>query len=232
MTAPDVPVAIGIDIGGTFTDLVCIDAAGGTRLLKIPTTRQNPSAGAKAALERIAHDWGVRPQAIARFVHGTTVATNAVLERKGARIGLLTTAEFKDVLEIGRQMRHRMYDLVLQPETPAFLAPGAFRKEVPERVAATGEVLVPLDEEAVAAAVRELVADGVAAIAVSYLFSFVNPDHEVRTREIIKRLHPALMVSLSCEVDPAFREYERTCVTAFDAYVKPVVGRYLEDMER
>ena len=101
-----------------------------------------------------------------------------------------------------------------------------------ERIGAAGEVVVPLDEAAVERAVAELVADDVAAIAVSYLFSFVNPDHELRTRDIIQRLYPGLMVSLSCEVDPAFREYERTCVTAFDAYVKPVVGRYLEDMER
>ncbi|HEX3952424.1 MAG TPA: hydantoinase/oxoprolinase family protein [Stellaceae bacterium] len=226
------PVAIGVDIGGTFTDVVCLDAAGGTRLLKIPTTRSNPSAGVKTALNHLETEWGVAPRAIARFVHGTTVATNAVLERKGARIGLITTAGFKDVLEIGRQMRHAMYDLALQPQTPVFLAPGAFRKEATERVDAVGDVLVPLDEATVVQAVDELVAEGVAAIAVCYLFSFVNPSHELRTREVIHRLYPELMVSLSCEVDPAFREYERTCATAFDAYVKPVVGRYIEHMER
>ena len=232
MSASAGPFAIGVDIGGTFTDVVCLDPAGHMRLLKLPTTPRNPSAGAIEAVGFMRRQWHIPPDAIARFVHGTTIATNAVLERKGARIGLITTAGFKDVLEIGRQMRRAMYDLVLQPETPVFLAPGAFRKEVPERIGPAGEVLVPLDEAAVARVVGELAAEGVEAIAVCYLFSFVNPAHELRTREIISHLHPELMVSLSCEVDPAFREYERTCVTAFDAYVKPVVGRYLEAMER
>src|SRR3954454_11502516 len=232
MNASSGPFAIGVDIGGTFTDVVCVGADGNIRLLKLPTTSRDPSAGALNAVALMRRQWGVAPDAIARFVHGTTIATNAVLERKGARIGLITTSGFKDVLEIGRQMRHAMYDLVLTPGTPVFLAPGAFRKEVPERIGPDGAVLVPLDEAAVTRAVGELVAQGVEAIAVCYLFSFVNPAHELRTREIINRIRPELMVSLSCEVDPAFREYERTCVTAFDAYVKPVVGRYLEAMER
>ena len=223
---------IGVDIGGTFTDVVCRDGTGAIRLVKIPTTRRNPSAGVKAAMEYMRREWRVLPDEIVRFVHGTTVATNAVIEAKGARIGLLATKGFKDVLEIGRQMRHSVYDLVLKPETPVFLAPGARRKEVDERLTATGEVLVPLDERSVVRAVDELVAEGVEAIAVSYLFSFLNPAHERRTREIVVERHPGLMVSLSCEVDPAFREYERTCVTAFDAYIKPVVGRYLERMEQ
>ena len=223
---------IGVDIGGTFTDVVCRDGNGAMRLVKIPTTRRNPSAGVKAAMDYMQREWRVSPDEIVRFVHGTTVATNAVLERKGAKIGLLTTVGFKDVLEIGRQMRHKVYDLVLKPETPVFLAPGALRKEVRERVTATGEVLVALDESSVVRAVDELVAEGVEAIAVCFLFSFLNPAHERRTREIIAERHPQLMVSLSCEVDPAFREYERTCVTAFDAYIKPVVGRYLESMEQ
>ena len=223
---------IGVDIGGTFTDVVCRDGKGAMRLVKIPTTRRNPSAGVKAAMDYMQREWRVSPDEIVRFVHGTTVATNAVLEAKGAKIGLLTTVGFKDVLEIGRQMRHAVYDLVLKPETPVFLAPGALRKEVCERVTATGDVLVPLDESSVVHAVDELAAEGVESIAVSYLFSFLNPAHERRTREIIADRHPHIMVSLSCEVDPAFREYERTCVTAFDAYIKPLVGRYLETMEQ
>ncbi len=223
---------IGVDIGGTFTDVVCRDGKGAMRLVKIPTTRRNPSAGVKAAMDYMQREWRVSPDEIVRFVHGTTVATNAVLEAKGAKIGLLTTVGFKDVLEIGRQMRHAVYDLVLKPETPVFLAPGALRKEVCERVTATGDVLVPLDESSVVHAVDELAAEGVESIAVSYLFSFLNPAHERRTREIIADRHPHIMVSLSCEVDPAFREYERTCVTAFDAYIKPLVGRYLESMEQ
>jgi N-methylhydantoinase A/oxoprolinase/acetone carboxylase beta subunit len=222
---------IGVDIGGTFTDVVCRDGTGVTRLVKIPTTRRNPSAGVKAAMDYMRREWKVSPDEIARFVHGTTVATNAVIEAKGAKIGLLTTAGFKDVLEIGRQMRHSVYDLRLKPETPVFLAPGALRKEVVERLTAKGDVLVGLDERSVVDAVNALVNEGVEAIAVSYLFSFLNPTHERRTREIVAERHPKIMVSLSSEVDPAFREYERTCVTAFDAYIKPVVGRYLESME-
>jgi N-methylhydantoinase A/oxoprolinase/acetone carboxylase beta subunit len=120
----------GIDIGGTFTDVVCRSSEGAVRLAKIPTTRGNPSLAVLAALETARTDWGVDLTRITRFTHGTTAATNAVLERRGARIGLITTLGFKDVLEIGRQMRHQMYDLVLKPETPVFLAPGRFRKEV------------------------------------------------------------------------------------------------------
>ncbi|HLI10357.1 MAG TPA: hydantoinase/oxoprolinase family protein [Alphaproteobacteria bacterium] len=232
MTQAATEFEIGVDIGGTFTDVVCRDRAGAVRLVKIPTTRKNPSAGVKAAVEYMRREWNVDAGQIARFVHGTTVATNAVLEAKGAKIGLLATEGFKDVIEIGRQMRHAMYDLALKPETPAFLAPGARRKEVRERITASGEVLVPLDEESVVRATEELVAEGVEAIAISFLFSFLNPAHERRAREIILARYPEMMTSLSSEVDPAFREYERTCVTAFDAYIKPVVGRYLENMER
>ena len=223
---------IGIDIGGTFTDVVCRGADGHVRLVKIPTTRRDPSAGVKAAMEFMRREWNVDPRDVTRFAHGTTVATNAVLEAKGARIGLITTEGFRDVLEIGRQMRHALYHIVLKPETPVFLAPGARRKEARERISATGEILVPLDADSVVRAVDELVRDGVEAVAVVYLFSFLNPAHELRTRDIILARHPELMVSLSCEVDPGFREYERTCVTAFDAYIKPIVGRYLENMER
>jgi len=189
---------IGVDIGGTFTDVVCRDRDGGVRLTKIPTTRSNPSAGVRAAMTLMERDWSIPAAAIARFVHGTTVATNAVLEAKGAKIGLIMTEGFKDVLEIGRQMRHAMYDLVLQPEAATFLAPGALRKEVRERVTATGEVLVPLDEASVARAVRELAAEGVGAIAVSLLFSFLNPAHEKRVREITRRNRG---VSMKCRME-------------------------------
>ncbi len=223
--------AIAVDIGGTFTDVVCREPDGGLRIVKVPTTRDDPSVGVGRAIALATTEWGVPTHAIGRFVHGTTVATNAILERKHARIGIITTAGFKDVLELGRQKRRAMYDLALEPETPVFLAPGERRKEVAERVAASGEVVVPLDEAALGAAVDDLVGRGVEAVAVCFLFSFVNPVHERRARELIAGRHPELMVSLSCEVDPAAREYERTCVTAFDAAVKPVLERYLSAME-
>lgn len=222
---------IGIDIGGTFTDVVCRLSDGTLRIAKVPTTRGDPSRAVLAALEMAGREWGVAADAIGRFTHGTTVATNAVLERKGARIGLIATEGFKDVLEIGRQMRHQMYDLVLQPETPVFLAPGRFRKEVRERLDAQGRVLTRLDEDSVRRAASELLAQDVRAIAVSLLFSFLDPTHERRVREIVQEMAPGLPVSLSSDVDPAFREYERTCVTAFDAYIKPIVADYLANME-
>src|SRR4051794_24661200 len=222
---------IGVDIGGTFTDVVVRRPGSPNRIMKIPTTRSDPSVAVLEALKRMQTEWGLAPEEVLRFVHGTTVATNAVLERKGAKVGLITTAGFRDVLEIGRQMRHQMYELALDPETPTFLAPGRMRHEVAERISATGEVLKPLDEAAVAQAADALVAAGAKAIAIVFLFSFLDDTHEKRAREIILRAHPDIFVSLSSEVDPAFREYERTVVTAFDAYIKPVIDRYLANLE-
>jgi len=225
-------LSVAVDIGGTFTDVVSRDKNGRLRYFKVPTTRKDESVAVLQSIEQIVAEWGAPASAIERFAHGTTVATNAVLERRGAIIGLITTAGFRDVLEIGRQMRHQMYDLVLKPETPGFLAPGARRLEVTERIDAEGKVLVPIDEDGVRAAARALVAQGVEAIAICFLFSFVNPDHERRARAIIEAEFPELFVAVSHEVDPAFREYERTVVTAFDAYVKPVIGRYLSRLEQ
>ena len=221
---------VGVDIGGTFTDVVCAGSDGSFRLMKRPTTKGDPAAAVREAVAAMRADWGIDPASIVRFAHGSTVATNAVIERKGARTGIITTAGFKDVLEIGRQMRHRMYDLILKPETPVFLAPGARRMEVRERVAADGAVVTPLDEDDVRRAADTLVADGVAAVAIVFLFSFINPAHERRVRDIIAAAHPHLALSLSSEVDPAFREYERTAVTAFDAYLKPVIADYIARM--
>jgi N-methylhydantoinase A len=224
-------VEIGVDIGGTFTDIVCRRAGRPTRTLKIPTTRGDPSQAVLNAVTHLSNDLGIAPTSIARFLHGTTIATNAVLERKGAKIGLITSVGFKDILEIGYQLRQDLHRIMLEPVTPVFLAPGAQRREAIEQVSAQGEVIVPLDDVSVQRAAAELVADGVQAIAVCYLFSFLHPAHEQRTRGLIEADHPGIAVSLSCEVDPTFREYERTVVTAFDAYMKPVVRRYLERLE-
>ncbi|HEY7578610.1 MAG TPA: hydantoinase/oxoprolinase family protein [Acetobacteraceae bacterium] len=224
-------VDIGVDIGGTFTDVVCRRAGEPMQTLKIPTTRGDPSQAVMNAVTHLARDLGVAPGEIARFLHGTTIATNAVLERKGARIGLIASEGFRDILEIGYQLRQDLHRILLEPVTPVFLAPGAQRKEAREQVSAAGEIIVPLDEESVRRAAAELVADGAQAIAVCYLFSFLCPEHEQRTRELIEAAHPGIAVSLSSEVDPTFREYERTVVTAFDAYMKPIVGRYLQRLE-
>ncbi len=223
---------VGVDIGGTFTDIVVRRPGKRSLIMKVPTTRSDPSVAVLEALSSIAQDGNIPLQAIDRFIHGTTVATNAVLERKGARVGLLTTEGFADVLEIGRQMRRKMYDLALVPETPVFLAPGRYRQEVRERIGPKGELIIPLDEATVIAAAENAVRAGAEAFAVCFLFSFLNDAHEKRARDIVKARFPHLEISLSSEVDPAFREYERTVVTTFDAYVKPVVDRYLANLEQ
>jgi N-methylhydantoinase A len=222
---------IGVDIGGTFTDIVCREPGGNMHLMKVPTTRRDPSEAVVRSLGDMAEKWGLSVADIGRFVHGTTVATNAVLERKGARVGLITTEGFRDVLEIGRQLRTQVYKIALDAETPVFLAPGRLRKEVPERLSAQGDIVKPLDENALLAAADKLAAEGAQAIAICFLFAFLNPIHELRARELIAKRHPNVMLSLSHDVDPAFREYERTVATAFDAYVKPVVDVYLSELE-
>ena len=218
---------VGVDVGGTFTDVVCVREGRRPTVFKVPSTPADPGDAVIAAVERLAAMEGVAPGTIAQIAHGTTVATNAVLERKGGRLGIIATEGFRDTLEIGRQMRRRMYEVRLDPQTPVFLAPRAMRLGVRERIGPRGEVIEPLDEDSVRAALDRLVADGAECIAVCLLFSFVNPAHELRVRDIALAEHPGLEVSLSSEVDPAFREYERTAVTAFDAYIKPTVRRYL-----
>ena len=222
---------VGVDVGGTFTDFACILPDGQRLALKVPSTPADPSRAVLNGLERLVTEHGIEAADVSVFAHGTTVATNAVLERKGATLGLLTTEGFRDTLEIGRQMRQQMYSVRLDPETPIFLAPGRFRRGVPERVDATGAVIQVLDETALLATVADLVEAGIESLAIAFLFSFLNPTHERRAAELISERWPDLPLSLSCEVDPAFREYERTVVTTFDAYIKPVINRYLERLE-
>jgi N-methylhydantoinase A/oxoprolinase/acetone carboxylase beta subunit len=223
--------SIGVDIGGTFTDVVAHDAAGRLRIAKVPSTRSDPSAAVRTVLDELLPAWDIAPREVERFVHGTTVATNAVLERKGAKLGLLATDGFVDVLEIGRQNRRQLYQLVLKPETPVFLAPAERRRGVAEAIGPAGEVVAPLDLASLERSVDALVADGVEAIAVCLLFAFTNPAHERQVADYIRKRHPQLAVSISSDVDPAFREYERTVVTSFDAYVKRSLERYLTAME-
>ena len=214
---------IGVDTGGTFTDVICRRDGYPDIVLKVPSTPREPSKAVMSGVREILKRAGGELGAVRRFVHGTTVATNAVLERKGAESGLITTSGFADVLEIGRQMRTDLYELQLDPETPVFLAPGARRVEVIERISSEGEILKPLDETSLHNAIEALCTEGVGSIAVCFLFSFLNPTHERRVRDIIETEYPDISVSLSSDVDPAFREYERTVVTAFDAYTKPVL---------
>ena len=216
-----------MDVGGTFTDVICVREGEDPIVFKVPSTPDDPGDAVLLAVERLVASEGVECAAVSQLAHGTTVATNAVLERKGGRLGIIATEGFRDILEIGRQMRREMYEVRLDPQTPVFLAPREMRLGIRERIGAKGDIVTPLEEDSVVAALEQLVASGAECIAVCLLFSFLNPKHERRVREVARALYPDLEVSLSCEVDPAFREYERTAITAFDAYIKPVVRRYL-----
>jgi len=218
---------VGVDVGGTFTDLV-MSAEGGLTIHKLLSTPENP---ARAMLDGLA---AITPGGLAgltQVVHGSTVATNAILERKGARTALITTQGFRDILFIGRQNRPALY--ALQPQLPPPLIPRALCREVPERLDYTGAVLTRLDFAALDAVLDDLVAADVEAVAVCFLYSYVNPAHEqaVRTRILERGWLREGQIALSCEVLPEFREYERASTTALDAYVRPVMSRYLSHLE-
>ena len=226
-------IEIAIDVGGTFTDVVATVEGRLAQVTKVPTTPGHLVRGVLNGVESILARLGGSGSQVQRFVHGTTIGTNAVLERRGARIVVLTTEGFEDVLELGRLRRTALYDLFADAETPVFLAPRRRRYGVPERIDARGRVVRELDE----AALRDIVANAIEvekadAFAVCYLFSFLDDRHEQRTREIIHEIAPQASVSLSSDVNPIFREYERTVVTAFDAYVKPVLNAYLAVLGR
>ena len=216
---------LGIDVGGTFTDLVLLDGAGRVRIHKLLTSARDPS---QAILQGSA-ELGSGPETT--VVHGTTVATNALLERRGARTALVATAGFRDVIEIGRQTRPELY--ALHPTRPAPLVPEKWRYEVPERIDSHGTVLVPLDPAAVDHVIEELLANDVESVAVCLLFSFLNPAHEQLVRQRIAHLggEQAPHVSLSSDVLPEYREYERASTTTINAYVAPLLSRYLANLE-
>ena len=212
---------VGVDTGGTFTDFV-FESRDGLRLFKIASTPQDPSLAITEGLKRIALETGARLREI-EVVHGTTVGTNALLERRGAKTALVTTRGFEDVLAIGRQARPALYDL--GAERPAPLVPDRLRFGVRERVAATGEVLEALGESELGALVRRLERAGVESVAISLLFSFVHPEHERRISEALKTL--GVPLSVSHLILPEYREYERTSTVAINAYLQPLMSRYL-----
>src|SRR4030095_16900170 len=190
---------------------VALDRAGRLALTKVPSTPKDLLEGIGAAVSQVLGLAGARPADVERFIHGTTIATTSILEQKGAVTAILTTEGFEDVLELGRMKRSRMYDLTMDPEVPTFLAPRRRRVGIRERLDARGQVLVALDEDSVRRAVRTLREQAVQAIAVCYLFSFVNPAHERRTREIISESAPEISISLSSDGAPSFRVCARTC---------------------
>ncbi len=222
---------IGFDIGGTFTDFILTDPAAGSILLhKCLTTPADPSVGALHGLAEITEAAGIALSDVTEILHGTTLVTNAIIERKGAKLGLITTCGFRDLLEMGTEQRYDIYDLFLRYPDP--LVARRHRLEVPERVDATGAVVTALDEAAVAEAARRLAADGVQAVAICFLHSYANPAHERRAAEIVKQAAPSLSVSISAEVVAELWEYQRTVTTCANAYVQPLMDRYVTRLER
>jgi len=221
----------GIDIGGTFTDFILFDgSAGSIRLHKCLTTPSDPSQGALGGLADIVEAASISVSDLDEIVHGTTLVTNAVIERKGAPVGLITTEGFRDILEIGFEQRYDIYDLFLTFPDP--LVSRSRRLEVVERMGADGEVIKPLDEASVLQAVKKLAKDGVEAIAVCLMHSYRNPAHERRVREIIKQHYPEIAVSISSEVVAEISEYQRFVTTCANAYVQPLMDRYLRRLEQ
>ncbi|PZW51153.1 N-methylhydantoinase A [Humitalea rosea] len=222
---------IGVDVGGTFTDFVLHDSARalvatGKRL----TTPDDPSEAIIAGVKRLLEETGLAAGDLHSIVHGTTLVTNTIIERTGAKVGLLTTQGFRDVIEIGRETRYDLYDLFI--EAPPTLVPRHRRLEVPERIDVSGEILLPLDEEAVRLAVTQLVeAEGIEALAIAFLHSYRDDRHEARAGEIVRALYPDLPLSLSCRVAPEIREFERTSTACANAYVQPLMRRYLDKLE-
>lgn len=222
--------SLGIDIGGTFTDIVLYNH-GDARVLshKELTTPDEPTEGAIRGVRTLLHRENVSANQVSRVVHATTLFTNAVIERRGVKTGLITTEGFRDTLEMRREFKYDLYDLF--PELPRPLIPREARLEARERMRVDGSVDTPLDEETVLAAAQQLVAQNINSVAIVFLHAHANPVHERRAREIIEEKFPDLYVSISSEVSPQIREYERTSTTAANAYVRPIADKYLESME-
>jgi N-methylhydantoinase A len=219
----------GVDIGGTFTDLLLLDEHTGEMIIgKILTTPGDPSVAVIQSLQALLGERHLDPATVSATIHGTTLITNAIIERKGAKTGLITTQGFRDALEIGREKRYDIYDIFL--ENPDPLVPRALRREVAERLDETGRVLVPLNRMQVLDVVQDLLRDGVEALAVVLLHSFRNPVHERIIREVMESEFPSLTLSLSSDVMPEIREFERTSTTVANVYVKPIARRYLNKL--
>ncbi|MCH7735998.1 MAG: hydantoinase/oxoprolinase family protein [Chloroflexi bacterium] len=223
--------SVAVDVGGTFTDIVlCNLATNEQRVHKTPSTPDDPSTGFLTGLREVLAANSVAPSQVKHVFHGTTIATNAILENKGSPVGLVVSDGFKFVLEIGRHGTPRLVNpnSWVKPDRPVRPRDIA---EVPERVDFDGEILVPLDKAAVRAAARKFQAGKITSIAVSFLHSYANPDHEKRAREIILKEFPNAQVSISSEVLAVFREYERTMTTVLNAYVMPRVSNYIANLE-
>ncbi len=221
--------SLGIDIGGTFTDIVAYDQETG-RIVKAKelTTPDDPSRGVITGIRNLLGADDLEADDFQRMVHATTLFTNAIITREGAKTGMLTTEGFRDAVEIGRERKFELYDVFISKPDP--LVPRNLRAEVPERIGPDGEVLMPMDIDALKAAADRLVADGVESLAIVFLHCYANPAHEDAALEAIAAAHPGLFLSASHDVSPEIREYERASTTSANAYVKPLAQRYLDNL--
>jgi N-methylhydantoinase A len=219
---------LGVDIGGTFTD-VALEENGRWWSAKILTTPEAPERAVIEVIQRVLGEAGLVPADLSIIIHGTTLATNALIERKGAKTALVTTEGFRDTIEIRHENRFEQYDVNI--DLPPPLVPRRRRLPVRERIDAKGRVLTPLDEAEVAAIARRLDGDGVEAVAVGFLHSYINPAHERRAGEIIASHAPRLAITLSSDVSPEMREYERFSTACANAYVQPLISRYIVNLE-
>ncbi|MET3901090.1 N-methylhydantoinase A [Devosia sp. UYZn731] len=218
---------IGVDVGGTFTDFTLLDESSGEiHFHKTPSTPHDPSEAIENGLRGMLETLDFAPENVSYLGHGTTVATNIVIERRGARTGLITTKGFRDVLELGRQARPSIYDY--RVEKPPVLVPRDRRVEVVERIGPAGEVLVELDEASLEAAVRKLAEVGVESVAICFLHSYRRPEHEARAKAVVAAILPDAYITLSSEILPEFREFERMSTVAVNAFIGPRMGAYLD----
>ncbi len=221
-------IRLGVDIGGTFTD-VALEVGERRYTAKNLTTARTPEEGVLTAVRSVMSEAGITPADVTLIIHGTTLATNALIERKGAKTALLTTEGFRDVIEIRHENRFEQYDVNI--DLPPPLVPRRLRLPIRERIDAQGAVLTPLEEESISRAIDVLAAQNVEAVAVGLLHSFINPDHERRIGEAVAKRLPDVAVTLSSDVSPEMREYERFSTACANAYLQPLVGRYLGRLE-
>ena len=221
---------LGIDIGGTFTDLVLLDEQKSILYFgKTLTTYPDPTLGILNGVQELLNQYGKAIREVSTLVHGTTLVTNAVIERKGAKTALLTTKGFEDVLEIGREMRYDIYDIFITMPKP--LVPKALRKGISERVDKAGNILTSLNQKEAEKTLQQLHKQGVQSVAVSLLHAYANTKHEKQIGDLIQKKFPSLTYSLSSEIMPEIREYERTSATVMNAYVQPITNDYLKNLK-
>ena len=224
---PQSKARLAVDIGGTFTDVAISlsDNSSGYVTAKCLTTPDDPVDGAMTGVASALERAGLAPGDIGSFIHGTTLATNALIERKGAQVGVITTEGFRDILEIAYERRYDQYDINI--DKPDLYVPRERCFAVPERISAQGEILRPLDESAIDGVLMELEAEGVTSIAICLLHAYANDVHEQTLARLIREKRPGMAISLSSEVSPEVREFDRLCTTLANAYVMPLMKSYL-----